>query len=179
MLALLQSRGPSSETYGILGRVYKDCWEKGKRGRADPLATALLNKAIDAYLKSFEADWRDPYAGINAVTLMELASPPDPRRLTILPIVSYAVERRIADGKPDYWDHATRLELAILASDGNRAMAALSDLLISVREVWELETTLSNLRLIRNAREQRKEPVSLMQEIEKALEERRTQHAAM
>ena len=27
LLGLLERRGPSSETYGILGRVYKDRWE--------------------------------------------------------------------------------------------------------------------------------------------------------
>ena len=53
-----------------------------------------------------------PYPGIDAVTLMELAEPPDPRREKVLPVVAYAVERRIAAEKPDYWDYATCLELA-------------------------------------------------------------------
>jgi hypothetical protein len=65
----------------------------------------------------FEADWRDAYPGINAVTLMELKDPPDPQREQLLPVVAYAVERRIAAGKPDFWDFATRLELAVLAKD--------------------------------------------------------------
>lgn len=33
------------------------------------------------------------------------------------PPVAYAVERRIASAKPDYRDHATCLELALLAKD--------------------------------------------------------------
>jgi len=40
---------------------------------------------------------------------MELKDPPDPRRERLIPIVSYAVERRVASGQPDYWDHATLL----------------------------------------------------------------------
>ena len=60
-----------------------------------------------------------------------------------------------ATGKPDYWDHGTRLELAVLAKDEERAMRAFGDALTSVREKWEPETTARNLRLIRQAREQR------------------------
>jgi tetratricopeptide (TPR) repeat protein len=155
LLALLERRGPSSETYGILGRVYKDRWDAAAKGGEQFAARGLLDKAIAAYLRGFEADFRDAYPGINAVTLMTLRHPPDPRREQLLPVVSYAVERRVATGKPDYWDHATRLELAVLAKDQERAMAALGDALASVREKWEPETTLRNLRLIREAREQR------------------------
>lgn len=163
---LIEERGPSSETYGILGRVYKDRWEEAVKAKETFRARGLLDKAIDAYRKGFEADWRDAYPGINAVTLMELKEPPDPRREEILPVVRYAVERKIAAGKPDYWDYATRLELAILAKDEAAASQALSDALANVRESWEPETTLRNLRLIREARERRGESVDFEREIE-------------
>jgi tetratricopeptide (TPR) repeat protein len=169
---LIKKRGPSSETYGILGRVYKDRWEGAVNRGETFLARGLLEKAVDAYLRGFEADWRDAYPGINAVTLMELHEPPDPRRKEILPVVAYAVGRRIASGKPDYWDYATRLELAILAKDEQRAMDALGDALARVREPWEPETTLRNLRLISKAREQRKDQVAWAKQIEEELERR-------
>src|SRR5688500_16846413 len=86
---------------------------------------------------------------------MELKEPPDPRSLEILPVVAYAVERKIAAGKPDYWDYATRLELAVLGKDEEKAAQALGDALANVRETWEPETTVRNLRLIREAREKR------------------------
>ena len=168
--ALIEKRGPSSETYGILGRVFKDRWETAKNRGEEILARALLDKAIDAYLKGFEADWRDAYPGINAVTLMELKDPPDPRRFELMPVVTYAVERRIAVGEPDYWDHATILELAILAKDEQKAKSALSYALASVRESWEPETTARNLRLIRNTREQRRETIPWAKTIEEELE---------
>ena len=155
LLELIERRGPSSETYGILGRVYKDRWEEALKSGDKFLAKGLLDKAVEAYLKGFEADWRDPYPGVNAVTLMELKDPPDPRSEQIVPVVRYAVERRIASGRPDYWDYATRLELAILAQDEQKAAEALSDVLTAVRESWEAETTARNLRLIREARERR------------------------
>jgi hypothetical protein len=77
--------GPSSETNGLLGRMYKDHWDLAKR-EGLPEARALLKNAIDTYLAGFEADWRDAYPGINAVTLMEMMPKPDPRQAEILPV---------------------------------------------------------------------------------------------
>ena len=169
LLDVIATRGPSSETYGILGRVYKDRWEAVLKAGEKFLAAGLLDKAIRAYLLGFETDWRDAYPGINAVTLMELKEPPDPRREKLLPVVSYAVERRMAAGIPDYWDHASRLELAVLARDENAALAALADALVAVREVWEPETTVRNLRLIREARAGRNQALPWAAAIEQAL----------
>src|SRR5262249_23825534 len=77
---LIERRGASSETYGILGRVYKDRWEEALKRGEQALARGLRDQAIDAYLRGFEADSRDAYPGVNAVTLMELGDPPDPRQ---------------------------------------------------------------------------------------------------
>jgi hypothetical protein len=169
LLELIGSRGPSSETYGILGRVYKDRWETSLKEGARLEAKGILQKAIDAYLRGFEADWRDAFPGINAVTLMELREPPDPRSEALVPVVRYAVERKIASGKPDYWDYATRLELAVLARDQAAAETALADALAAVREVWEPETTARNLRLIREARERRGDALTWARELEDEL----------
>src|SRR5262249_1476053 len=144
---LIARRGPSSETYGILGRVYKDRWEEAAKGGETFLAHGLLDKAIDAYLGGFEADWRDAYPGVNTVPLMELKELPHPRRAPPLPFGALAGGRRIAAGNPDYWDHAPRLELAVLAKDEPKAMDALGNALAAVREAWEPETTARNLRL--------------------------------
>jgi hypothetical protein len=173
LLDLIARRGPSSETYGILGRVYKDRWQEALRQQHTMLARGLLEKAINAYLRGFEADWRDAFPGINTVTLMELKEPPDPRRERLLPVVAYAVERRMAAGQPDYWDYATGLELAVLASDEQQAVTALSNALAAVREAWEPETTARNLRLIREAREQRGAVAPWMVQVEQALVQRK------
>jgi len=172
LLELVERRGPSSETYGLLGRVYKDRWEAALSKGDTLLARGLLEKAIAAYLRGFEADWRDAYPGINAVTLMELREPPDPRREQILPVVTYSVARRIAAGKPDYWDYATLLELAVLAKDEVRANDAVAEALAAVREGWEAETTARNLRLIREARERRHDAFPRAKQIEEALQGR-------
>jgi tetratricopeptide (TPR) repeat protein len=169
LLRLIEEKGPSSETYGILGRVYKDRWEEEAKTGNPRRAQGYLDKAIDTYLAGFESDWRDAYPGVNAVTLMELKEPPDERRKQILPVVRYAVERKIAKGKPDYWDYATLLELAVLSADQAEAEKLLTKCLAFVREKWELETTGRNLRLIREAREKRGAVPGWQKEVEDLL----------
>ncbi|MGC1711932.1 MAG: TRAFs-binding domain-containing protein, partial [Methyloceanibacter sp.] len=105
-----------------------------------PEARALLKSAIDAYLAGFEADWRDAYPGINAVTLMEMMPKPDARQAEILPVVRYSAARKTARA-PDYWDHATLLELAVLAGDEDDADVKLGEALAVARASWELEST--------------------------------------
>ncbi len=149
---LIEKHGPSSENCGLLGRIYKDRWQADMANGETLRASAWLQKAVASYTQGFETDWRDAYPGVNALTLMECQDPPSPARLKLLPVVRYAVERRVARGKPDYWDHATLLELAILANDEGRAKRHLGDALAAVREKWEPETTLNNLRMIQKAR---------------------------
>ena len=91
--------GPSSETNALLGRIYKDRWRAAK-DQGLPEARSLLKNAVEAYLAGFEADWRDAYPGINAVTLMEMMAKPDPRQAEILPVVRYSSARK-AGKNPD------------------------------------------------------------------------------
>jgi tetratricopeptide (TPR) repeat protein len=167
--AIIAKNGPSSETNGLLGRVYKDQWEKADREGAYIMATANLEQAIDTYVEGFEADWRDAYPGVNAVTLMEMKDEPDPRQAKFLPLVTFAVEQKVARGNPDYWDYATLLELAVLSNNQADVAKWLGKALIFIRETWEPETTARNLRLIRHAREKRSENISWIKEIEEQL----------
>lgn len=155
LLDLIQDRGGSSETYGLLGRVYKDRWQKVKNAGDEYYAKCILQKAIIAYINGFEADWRDTYPGINAATLMEVMDPPDDRKEILLPIVRYSNEMRINQNEPDYWDYATQLELSILNCDQSTGETALANALASIRETWEPETTARNIALIREARQLR------------------------
>jgi tetratricopeptide (TPR) repeat protein len=167
---VIDEHGPSSETYGLLGRVFKDQWEKAFEAKQQMLARGFLDRAVSTYVKGFEADWRDAYPGVNAVTMMELKESADPRQKELLPIVRYAVERRIAAGNPDYWDYATLVELAVLARDRDLIAANLGSALAAVREPWEPKTTARNLRLISEARARRREDVRELEEVIRELE---------
>jgi tetratricopeptide (TPR) repeat protein len=149
---IIAQRGPSSETYGLLGRVYKDRWQAALKAGSGPAARGNLRQAIEAYRLGFEADWRDAYPGVNLVTLMMIEDPTNIEIANLAPVVRYAVERRIAARKGDYWDHATIVELAVMQNDWKRAQTALDDAVVAMRETWEADTTANNLRMIAAAR---------------------------
>jgi tetratricopeptide (TPR) repeat protein len=173
--ATIAEHGPSSETYALLGRVYKDRWESVRLDDAGQ-AREHLDAAIDAYRRGFEADWRDSYPGVNAVTLMEVRDPGGSEQHELTPVVRYANRRRLEDD-PDYWDQATRLELAIVSRDRTAAAVAATAALDVVRESWEPETTAYTLSLIREARALRGERLEWAEAIEADLRSRAAQSA--
>lgn len=154
---VIKNHGASPETCGILGRVYKDyladAEKAGKRARAN----AYLDEAINWYRRGFEADPRDFYPGINAATLLfkkgDEASLAEVKQLT--PAVSFAVARRGGINSRDYWDVATVLEAAILGEDWAHAQRAAEKLSIIEAPTFGLESTLNNLRIIRDTRADR------------------------
>ena len=164
---VVEDQGPSSETNGLIGRVHKDRWVAAREEGSDFRAAGHLNRAIEAYVRGFEADWRDAYPGINAVTLLDIKGDAESkaRQAELLPVVRFAVTQRLRTSEPDYWDHATLLELAVLASDQAAAANALGDALAAVREQWEPETTANNLKLIQDARAAREELEPWLQEV--------------
>lgn len=168
--AVIAEHGPSSETYGLLGRVEKDRFIAARdRGNA-ALANGYLDRAIDAYRKGFEADWRDAYPGINLLTLLDVKGDAIAlaERDRLVPLVRYAVDRRLQT-TPDYWDLATRLEISVLGNDEVEAKTALVHALTCVRESWEPASTANNLGLILDARTARGEAVDWLEEIVGAL----------
>jgi hypothetical protein len=151
LLELIKERGASSETNGILGRIYKDRWQAARGANERFRAAGELKNAIEAYAGGFEADWRDPY--------------PD-----LLPVVRYAALRRAQRPTADYWDNATMLELAVLADNQDEAFEWTGNALAALREAWEAESTKGNLRLIRQRREQRGDQAAWIVEVEDELQ---------
>ncbi len=170
--AVEQQQGPSSETCGLIGRIYKDRFTAAVAAGEHPItARGHLNSSIAAYLRGFLADQRDAYPGINAVTLLEIRGdrPSLQQKDALLPVVRFAVARRLGD-KPDYWDHATMVELAVLDDDKDAAYDHLANALSAVRETWEPKTTANNLRMIETARRERGADTGWLREAIAALE---------
>lgn len=165
-----RERGANPETCGLIGRIYKDRWDE-IREIDQYEARGHLRSAIAAYRRGFQADWRDAYPGINAVTLLEIEASKESLRARdeLLPVVKFSTLQRLAQKEPDYWDHATMLELSVLEGNREAADGYLGDSLSAVRESWEPETTARNLKLIRDARAQRQEPTNWIEQIIKAL----------
>jgi hypothetical protein len=168
---LVAEHGPNAETCGLLGRIYKDRYDEA-REHAPGEAAAWLERAIAEYTRGFSADWRDCYPGINAATLLELegsdASLAAKDRL--LPVVRFAAERRVGERAGAYWDHATLLEAAALASDWSDARRHLGRALATAGAYWEPESTARNLRLLAETRAARKLDVTALMGICEELE---------
>ena len=154
---ILKEQGPGSETNGIMGRVFKDLWVEAKDKGDTVRANGHFRRAIESYVRGFEADWRDAYPGINAVTLLDIKGDEQSLKLKseLLPVVRFAASQRLKSGTTDYWDHATLLELAVLDSNPAEAERHLSDAVVLIKENPQPETTANNLKLIRKARRAR------------------------
>ena len=151
---LLENRGPDSETLGIKGRIHKDIYmEAARSGRIT--AAAALDDAIDAYTKGFEADPRDYYPGVNAINLLMQKDDTEALKevARLLPLVSFAVERRGGASSSNYWDLATVLELACIGDDWATANRVLPKVILAAINSFETATTIGNLRLLKRARE--------------------------
>lgn len=169
---LLEEDGPSAETCGILGRVYKDRWRAARQAGQTQRAAAMLYQAVEIYLQGHEADPANPYPGINALTLMS-HYPRLPRRIDSLQReIATAVATRRRAARPTYWDHATRLELALHTGDTEEAQSALADALAADKGPWMMDSTLANLHLGAEAREEHGEaPPDWLPDAEARLEE--------
>jgi tetratricopeptide (TPR) repeat protein len=150
---LVDEYGPSPETNGILGRIYKDIWQeatdRGETGKAE----AALDAAIKEYDEGFDADPRDAYPGINLLTLLlRRGGSGDHERVSDLrPVVLFALARRGAPDSGDYWDAAGVLELAVMGGDKAMADRALGRIELIGPQDWERETTARNLRILAEA----------------------------
>ena len=158
---------PTSRTYALLGRIYKDRWDEAAAA-ASPQAAGLLHHAIEAYDNGFELDWRDAYPGVNAVTLMEMEDKIDPRQAELLPVVHYAALQH-ARSRGDYWDYATLLELDVLSRDEAAAQRRLPEATARASQKWQMETTARNIKLIADKRRARSERVDWIDTIVAAL----------
>jgi tetratricopeptide (TPR) repeat protein len=167
---LIRERGVDPETLGILGRVHKDRYKELKAS-GSIMAAASLDEAIEAYRNGFEADPRDYYPGVNAVSLLvEKGDLKEAERLA--PLVGFAVARRGGAASSDYWDLATVLELAAVAGDWESARRVLPKVLAAAKAAWVTKTTTDNLEMLSEARKRAGADVGPLSEIITHLKQR-------
>lgn len=143
----LLERRENSETYGLLGGTYKRQWRAAlAAGQPAAVCASYRRRAADAYRSGFESDWRDPYPGVNAVMLRvaDDVDTDDP----LVPVVTYAVDRRLARRHPEYWDFMCALELALLRGDQSRADEYLGEVLVHPDQPFDLMSTVLDLQMV-------------------------------
>ncbi|GAB3275584.1 TRAFs-binding domain-containing protein [Kineosporia babensis] len=144
-----KDEGPSSETYGLRGRIYKARWREAREAHRLSKGS-LLDDALNAYRKGFETDPRDFYPGINALILLLAKGTPSAldEQSKLLPVVRFSVERAAHLDTNDYWVRATRLELAVLQGDQESALEVASAACAVPSEAWQRQTTVDTLSLL-------------------------------
>src|SRR5262249_49869798 len=104
---------------------------------------------IATYEQGFRADLRDYYPGVNAVTLRLLRGTEEDRTAlkTLTPVVRYSVASAPPPKNNDenYWQTATKLELATDDRDWKAAQEHLTELLAIPVAGWLHDTTRENL----------------------------------
>lgn len=173
LTVILKENGPDPETLGILGRLHKDRYRE-LSAKASRMAPAALDAAIEAYTRGFEADPRDYFPGVNALTLLiekgDAKSLQEAKRLE--PLVSFAVARRGGAASSDYWDLATVLELSAISGDATIMDRTLPKVLDAGKESWKIKTTMGNLQILKAAQERAGQPTEQLQDALVNLEQR-------
>ena len=170
---LQEEQGYNPETCGLIGRIYKAQYEDAAAAGKTVKAGQYLNKSIEAYTRGFEADWRDYYPGINAITVLDAKGDAESlaEKDRLLPVVRFSVQQKMGGGAPTYWDYATLLELAVHAGDPKEANKILSDVLATAEEKWCVESTADNLRMIAAHQKKRNLEVGWIEALAATLEE--------
>jgi tetratricopeptide (TPR) repeat protein len=167
----VQSRS-TSETFGLIGRIFKDRW---RQASASDDKAEMLDQAIEAYGQGFRMDPRDPYPGINWVSLRWIrgADDEDEPLGSSIAVVEFAVQRLMSIDEPTYWLHATLVELAVMRQDPTTAKAQLRRAMSRIGEVWEPETSADNLRDLAEAHASRGQDAEWIHDMEAKLRSHR------
>lgn len=168
VLHKLEEQGKAnSETYGIWGRIYKDKFDLAYKQGQQNEAQFYLEDALKYYKKGFEFDPRDAYPGVNYVTCLELLKKRK-EALRLVPVVEYAVNSKMERNKtkkPDYWDYASLLELAVIENQFSVAESFFYKSKPLANESWMFGTTKENLSKILNFRKNLKEDTAELEKI--------------
>ncbi|MGN6436246.1 MAG: TRAFs-binding domain-containing protein [Agriterribacter sp.] len=145
--------GKHPETNGLLGSIYK---KKAKEVSArDKLAErGLLKKAITAYQEGYDSNPADYYPGINLLNLLTTTGADNAMYEKYLPLVAYAIERKVKDQPNDYWAQASGMELEVLRGNKEKAMDYLLAAKAAKYYPWEIASTTENLKRIKQQKEQ-------------------------
>ncbi|KAA0201167.1 Mitogen-activated protein kinase kinase kinase 15 [Fasciolopsis buskii] len=141
---------PSADMYGLLGRIHKDRFVESKFTDQE-----ALKAAIESYRNGFQADPNE-YMGVNLANLLvctgqELNTSQELNR--ICNVLNLRIGRKGDISKlTDYWDVATFFEVRVLLEEYTSAVRAVERIYAMDPPIWQLASTLRNIRLINHFR---------------------------
>jgi tetratricopeptide (TPR) repeat protein len=147
MEQLVAETGGDGETFGILGRIFKDRYERAKLEDDSAAAAENLARALQHYRAGFEKNPKDYYSGINVVNLL-LQQDTDAARAEladVVPRVRTAVREKREDGPLDFRELAADLQLAVVARDWAAAEEASLMVAAQAPSPWMIESSFRDL----------------------------------
>lgn len=143
---VMRTYGESPESYGILGRIYKDKYTQTSQ-------IGYLDKAIEAYEKGFNLDIRDFYPGVNLATLLLQKGDVNSisKMKNIITILQYTLSQNQINS--DIWQQCSFIEILCLQQDWEKAVSKEDALLAMLPKPapFVLNTLKNNLSLIKQA----------------------------
>lgn len=138
LLADLPRDPKIAETYGLAARVEKKAWEglwreattPAKRRQSAIEEKALLQMALEGYLRGFEADVRNHYVGINALGLLHLQvhlglrAADDPQLTLLTGAVRFAAQAASRRDEDPFFAYATLADLEVFSGTADSATEA-------------------------------------------------------
>lgn len=168
----LDKFGRNSETYGLLGRVYKDLYNETSISN-ELQKNSYLDKAIDVYYTGFVLDSRNFYTGINVANLLFQKNDSNSieKMNRILSVVAFSIGN-IPDVQKDYWLYATHINCLLLMDDSKNAILQLSNLLYHNVPCWMFKTTRNDFIKIKSIYEKNALNTDLIDKIIDALNQK-------
>jgi hypothetical protein len=148
MEQLITDTGGDAETFGVLGRIYKDRFEEARADDDAARAATSLDQALRCYRAGFEKNPKDIYTGFNVVTLLLQRDDGSgsPELAAFLPRIRAAVNEKIDSGRPDLRDRAIHMQLAAVSGEWVEAQAAARELVAHAGPGWQIESARRDLR---------------------------------
>jgi hypothetical protein len=140
MRRLVDETGGDAETFGILGRIYKERW------RTSGAATDL-RAAVESYRRGFELRPTDYYTGFNAVALLFIQDEraADAEIPALLPRVKEALQPRLGPDVADYWAIMVAVEIAVIERQWPEALSLVERALALNPGEWMRKTSAESL----------------------------------
>jgi tetratricopeptide (TPR) repeat protein len=139
---ILAETGGDAETFGIMGRIYKNRYKRW-HGEDD------LRRAIEYYRRGFELQPNDFYAGYNAVTLTSLLPEQDELRKNLgelLLRVKSVLQERLSGGESSYSLSTAAIELAVIERNWDDARASAEQAHALSPRDWERAASMESLQ---------------------------------
>ena len=156
LVKLIDEYGNDPETNGLLGSTYRRKAKTIQQTSAFQ-AEGFYEKSIIAYKAGFDTNPADYYPGINLLNLLFTTGYSQEWFEKYIPLVAYAIERKVQQKPNDYWALASGMELEVLRNNQKKVKDYLMKALACEPPPWEKRSSYDSLKRIYEQKQKNKE----------------------